>query len=202
MSDSYALPSFTPAQRAALLRAARLALECTLLGTGSWPEPQGDRALRAPGAAFVTLTLGGRLRGCIGSLDWQQPLDEVIARCAVSSATSDPRFYPLTAAELPSVRIEISVLTPLRQVEAIEEIEVGRHGLVVARGLRRGLLLPQVARDYGWTREVFLAQTCLKAGLPTDAWRADAELYLFEAAVFGEDEPSRATQDSGLRTQG
>ena len=175
-----------PSQREALLRVARQALEQAVGGASVPPDLPGDPLLHQPGAAFVTLTHGGELRGCIGSLERDLPLADVVARCAISSATGDPRFYPVTASELPALRIEISVLTPLRRVDNPEEVEVGQHGLLIRRGLRRGLLLPQVAIEHGWTRETFLAQTCLKAGLPLDAWRTDAEIWVFEAEVFGE----------------
>lgn len=116
-----------------------------------------------------------------------------VADMARAAAFEDTRFRPLTAEELPDVDLEISVLTPMRRIADVTEIEVGRHGLWVAQGHRRGVLLPQVATCCGWGRETFLEQTCLKAGLPRDAWRRGAEIYVFEAEVFGEKEKTSPT---------
>lgn len=138
-----------------------------------------------PGAAFVTLKKKGRLRGCIGYTEAVAPLFKVVQECAVAAAAEDPRFPPVSAGELPSIDLEISVLTPLAPIRA-EEVEVGRHGLMISHGGRRGLLLPQVPVELGWDRETFLDQTCVKAGLPTDAWRRGATLQAFTAEVFGE----------------
>jgi uncharacterized protein (TIGR00296 family) len=101
-------------------------------------------------------------------------------------ADSDPRFNPVSPAELGDIELEISVLTPEREIDAIEEIEIGRHGLIVEQRGRRGLMLPQVAVEHNWDRETFVAHTCLKAGLPADAWRHGARVLVFEAQVFAE----------------
>lgn len=143
--------------------------------------------LAGPGAAFVTLKRKGRLRGCIGYTEAVAPLFKVVQECAVAAATQDPRFPPVTPGELASIDLEISVLTPLEPIRA-EEVEVGRHGLLVSHRGRRGLLLPQVPVELGWDRETFLEQTCAKAGLPADAWRRGATLEAFTAEVFGEPE--------------
>jgi len=137
-------------------------------------------------AAFVTLTKGGHLRGCIGYTEPIHPLHQTIASCAVSAAFSDPRFPPLRADELSQIQIEISVLSPLEKIQDISEIEVGVHGLFITKGFYRGLLLPQVATEYGWDRETFLEQTCYKAGLPADAWKKGAEIHIFSAEIFHE----------------
>jgi AmmeMemoRadiSam system protein A len=153
---------------------------------GKVPEeaPASPR-LSAPGAAFVTLLRKGQLRGCIGFTEAAAPLYRTVQECAVAAATEDPRFPPVEPSEVDSVRIEISVLTPL--VPALpEEIEVGVHGLMVRKGGRRGLLLPQVATENRWDRQAFLSNVCRKAGLPPDEWRKGAELYSFTAEVFGE----------------
>jgi len=174
-------------QRKSLLGIARRALE-GYVGAGEIPSgeaPQGK--LAAPGAAFVTLTKNGRLRGCIGYTEAVAPLFRVVQECAVAAATEDPRFPPVSPRELPSLRIEISVLTPLFPIRP-EEVEVGRHGLMVAQGRMRGLLLPQVPVEWGWDRETFLDQACVKAGLPPSAWRHGATLQAFIAEVFGERE--------------
>ncbi len=130
--------------------------------------------------------MNGSLRGCIGYPDSQLPLIDVVERCAVSAAVSDPRFPPVTLSEWESVELEISVLGPMEIVRDVSEIEVGRHGLVVEFGRRRGLLLPQVATEWAWNASEFAAQTCMKAGLPRDAWQKGARLFKFEAEVFGE----------------
>ena len=146
--------------------------------------------LRADGGCFVTLENDGQLRGCIGNMTATGPLYEAVVRNA-TLACQDRRFVnkPVTAAELQDLHIEISYLTPMRRVENKEEIIVGRHGLLVSLLGQRGVLLPQVAYERGWTREQFLAQTCRKAGLAPDAWkRAMTQIYSFEAEVFGEPE--------------
>jgi hypothetical protein len=143
------------------------------------PEPRG---------AFVTLsTLSGDLRGCIGTILPVGPLDETVARMAVAAAAEDPRFSPVTLRELPGLRIEISALTVPEPADP-DLVEVGRHGLIVTRGSHKGLLLPQVASEWGWDRVQFLNQTCRKAGLPAGAWREPGTLVeWFEAEVWGED---------------
>jgi uncharacterized protein len=174
-------------QRKELLGIARRALD-RYLGAGKIPPEEGARGpLASPGAAFVTLTKNGRLRGCIGYTEAVAPLFKVVQECAVAAATEDPRFPPVSANELPSVRLEISVLTPLVPIRP-EEVEVGRHGLMVAQGGMRGLLLPQVPVEWGWDRETFLDQTCVKAGLAPSAWRHGATLRAFTAEVFSEGE--------------
>ena len=176
-------------QRKYLLGIARRALDM-YLGAGKIPSEEGARGkLAAPGAAFVTLTKNGRLRGCIGYTEAVAPLFKVVQECAVAAATEDPRFPPVSPDELSSLRVEISVLTPLVLIRP-EEVEVGRHGLMIAQGRRRGLLLPQVPVEWGWDRETFLDQTCVKAGLPPSAWRQGATLWAFTAEVFGEEKPA------------
>lgn len=138
--------------------------------------------------AFVTIKRGGALRGCLGTLQCRLGLAEEIARCAANAASQDPRFDPIAIDELPELAFEVSVLGPLEMIDPLggETIVIGRHGLVVEHGVRRGLLLPQVAIEWGWTVEQFLHQTCVKAGLPPDAWRNGARVYRFDAEVFGE----------------
>jgi AmmeMemoRadiSam system protein A len=143
----------------------------------------------AAAGVFVTIRTDTELRGCIGSLDPTRPLPDLVAHCAVAASFEDPRFPPLTEPELVLISLEISVLTPPELVLDPLQIEVGRHGLIVEHGRRRGLLLPQVPLEWNWDRETFLAETCLKAGLPPDAWQSAATLLRFEAEVFGEDEP-------------
>jgi AmmeMemoRadiSam system protein A len=171
-----------------LLRLARRALEESVR-EDSLPEvevPPG--ALCEKYGAFVTLHKMGRLRGCIGYIESLKPLYETVGECAMAAALRDPRFDPVTPEELPSLHVEISVLSPLVEI-APDEVEVGRHGLLISRGGRRGVLLPQVAVEWKWNRKQFLEETCLKAGLPPDAWRHGAKIQAFTAQVFGEPHP-------------
>jgi AmmeMemoRadiSam system protein A len=176
---------FTDEERRALVAIARDAIGGRLAGL-AYEVPPVAGALAEPAAAFVTLRRAGRLRGCIGRLDAVEPLARVVAEAAVSAAFHDPRFPPLAPDELDDLAIEISVLGPLEPVRDVAEIEIGRHGIVVADGLRRGLLLPQVAIEWDWDRETFLRHACLKAGLAPTAWRDGIAIYRFEAVVFGE----------------
>ena len=138
--------------------------------------------------AFVTLTIDSALRGCIGHVIGTEPLWLSVRSNAINAAFSDPRFPVLTDSELPKVAIEISALTPLWLVSSPEEIVIGRDGLTIERGPRRGLLLPQVAERYGWSPEEFLDQTCRKAGMEPGCWRSqDAKISAFSAEVFSEE---------------
>jgi AmmeMemoRadiSam system protein A len=171
-----------------LLRLARRALEESvrydrLPEVEVPPGPRGEKC-----GAFVTLHKMGRLRGCIGYLESLKPLCRTVGECTVAAALHDPRFDPVTPEELPSLHLEISVLSPLVEITP-DEVEVGRHGLLISRGGRRGVLLPQVAVEWKWSREQFLEETCLKAGLPPDAWRHGARIQAFTAQVFGEPHP-------------
>jgi AmmeMemoRadiSam system protein A len=168
-----------------LLRIARAAIAHVIGIEEKGPDPFSEGSALHSGA-FVSIHIGKDLRGCIGYPESDLPLAEVVRRCAVSAATSDPRFPALKASEWPRALIEISVLGPIEPVADISEIEVGRHGLIAQLGHRRGLLLPQVAAEWGWGREEFAGHTCRKAGLPTDAWRTGAQLFKFEAEVFGD----------------
>ncbi len=135
--------------------------------------------------AFVTLKKGGHLRGCIGNIVGSGPLVATIERMAGAAAFEDPRFPPVAAAEFDELEIEVSVLGPLTQCPDPELIEVGRHGLYIRKSMHSGLLLPQVATEWGWDRETFLDQTCVKAGLPKGTWRKPkVEIWWFEAEIF------------------
>lgn len=137
--------------------------------------------------AFVTLHKHGELRGCIGTFRSDRNIEDVVKDMALAASFEDPRFSPLEPQELDEVDIEISVLSPLRKINSIEEIEVGKHGLYISRGFRSGVLLPQVATEYNWDRETFLVHTCVKAGLPEDAWKDPiTKIEVFSAEVFGE----------------
>jgi len=172
-------------ERQTLLRLARDAIVGHVAGAAP-PATNPCEAAERPGAAFVTLHKRGELRGCIGHIEANEPLGGVIARCAVAACSSDPRFPSVDASELPDLDLELSLLGPLEPIAGPDDIEIGRHGLVVEMGGHRGLLLPQVAAEWRWDRETFLAQTCHKAGLPRNAWKSGAKMWRFEAEVFGE----------------
>lgn len=148
------------------------------------PLPLPEPHVRRP--VFVTLTVAGTLRGCVGNLNPSGPLAESVASCAVSSATADPRFPPLAPSEFDKVHVEVSILTPPLPAAGPQDIVPGTHGVIVSQGQRRGLLLPQVATEHGWAAETLLSQACVKAGLRPDAWRAGARIELFTADVFAE----------------
>jgi AmmeMemoRadiSam system protein A len=171
--------------RQALLRLARQALEARVQGAPP-PRRESGGPLDQPFGAFVSIHRDGELRGCLGRLEVDRPLSHTVAELAAVVADSDPRFRPVSPDELPRIELEISVLTVEREVGSVEEIDVGRHGLIVERAGRRGLLLPQVAAEHGWDRETFLAHTCIKAGLAADAWRHGVRILVFEAQVFSE----------------
>ncbi len=184
------LPGLSAHHRTLLLRVARQALEDHLSKGRRSTLHSDDPVLGAPRATFVTLRrrANGDLRGCRGETRPTRPLIEAVAYTAIASATDDPRFAPVTSPEIPSLTIEISVLTPLTPIGATDVI-VGRHGLMVEHRGRAGLLLPQVPLEQGWDRETFLRWVCRKAGLPDDAWRAeDTTLFGFETVAWAEDD--------------
>ena len=179
------------ALKAELLRRARHAAARALglpEGRRELPAPSG--VLAEPGAAFVTWKKEGRLRGCIGSIEAWRPLADDVAENAVAALLNDPRFAPAQPRDLPKLSVDVSVLSPFEEVsDPPASIEVGIHGVFVKKGSRSGLLLPQVAPEWGWDVPTLLEQVCLKAGLPGDAWRAGsppATVYRFSAEVFGE----------------
>jgi AmmeMemoRadiSam system protein A len=172
-----------------LLRLARQSLSEHLTGGKLSSSRSDSAALQEVRAAFVTLRLRetGELRGCRGECYARRPLAESVAQMAIAAA-SDPRFLPVTAEELPDLRVEISALTPMKPIQA-GDVVVGRHGLMIVVGERMGLLLPQVPVAQGWDREAYLNGLCRKAGLPGGAWKAEGvQLFSFEAEVWGEDD--------------
>jgi uncharacterized protein len=184
---------FTPAQQTQLLKLARQSI-AHYLTTGETLRPEAtDPALGRPAGAFVTLRQrpdgmtpkAARLRGCIGHVEGERPLNQVIADMAIKAATQDPRFPPVSLAELDDIRIEISVLSPVSPLNDVSQIRLGVHGLVIVSGWRRGLLLPQVPVQFGWNREEFLSGICRKAGLEPDAWQT-ASLFTFTTTSFEE----------------
>ncbi|MEN6559146.1 MAG: AmmeMemoRadiSam system protein B [Acidobacteriota bacterium] len=178
--------TLTADEKAELLKMARASLAAFLERGATIDDLSGREKFRTPRGAFVTLTKSGDLRGCIGFIEPVMPLGQAVIRCAIYAATEDPRFPPVAASEIGRLRVEISVLTPVREIADPGLVKVGTHGVVVERDGRKGLLLPQVPVENGWDRETFLAQASLKAGLPADAWKRGAKLSVFEAIVFHE----------------
>jgi AmmeMemoRadiSam system protein B/AmmeMemoRadiSam system protein A len=179
-------------ERSYLLKQARHAIGESLgITQGKLPAKPDSTVLGTSRGCFVTLKIGGRLRGCIGIIEPKKPLSDIVSEMARAAAFSDPRFSRLSPEELSEVRIEISVLSPLQEITGPESIEVGRHGLVVERGGRRGLLLPQVAGEFGWDAITFLERTSEKAGLAPDAWAdPSSKVLAFSATVFAEEAES------------
>ncbi len=181
--------SLSKEDRAKLVALAR---EAVTAAVETQPEPKADDlagVLSEQRGCFVTLTNQGRLRGCIGTFQPQKPLGQMIIEMG-TAATKDPRFVfdPITHAELGQLKIEVSVLTPLKETAQPEKLEVGRHGIYIVHGFQSGCFLPEVATDWSWDAQEFLSQCCRsKAGLPEDAWKKpDTKVYLFESEKFCE----------------
>jgi len=173
-------------ERRTLLELARQAIQESVCRECIPEIPRSTGAVAERSGAFVTLRIGGRLRGCIGQVSPKTSLAETVVQCAVLAARADERFSPVVPEEVPQLEIEISVLTEPVPAKP-EEIEIGRHGILIAQGGRRGVLLPQVASERGWDRQRFLEETCRKADLPLDAWAdPSVQLYVFTAEVFSE----------------
>jgi AmmeMemoRadiSam system protein A len=175
---------FSHEERAQLLRLAHDSIASALqefeLSLDA-PTPH----LAEPRGAFTSLYLRGELRGCVGYVLPSCTVYRAVAETARAAAFDDNRFPPVTEEEAPHLAIELSILSPPQPIQA-DEVEVGRHGLLVSCHGRRGLLLPQVPVEHGWDRATFLGQTCRKAGLPLDAWQKDATIEAFTAEVFGD----------------
>lgn len=174
-------------EKSLLLEIAREAIESRIQNRN--PEyGAGSDNLREPYGVFVSLHTGKKLRGCIGTMTGSRPLDEAVPEMAQSSAFRDPRFAPVGAGELGELSIEISVLSPLKKIETVEEIEIGRHGIYIVKGSRSGVLLPQVAVQENWNRDEFLTHTCYKAGLSGNAWKSSGvEIFIFSAIIFADE---------------
>ncbi|PLX71898.1 MAG: AMMECR1 domain-containing protein [Desulfuromonas sp.] len=174
-----------------LLAIARQAIVHAVKHGEDYIEPREEKALNQRNGCFVTIKQTGQLRGCIGNFQSELPLFKEVAMMAKASATNDPRFYPMKNIDLDNFSLEISVLSPLHKIDDIAEIEVGKHGIYIEKGYHRGVLLTQVATEHDWDRDTFLKQTCIKAGLPTDAWQQEAaDIYIFSSQSFGERSPS------------
>lgn len=186
----------SPAEQKELMDIAWKSMRRTVRGEDV-EQPQGqsksfnsESMLSQVMGAFVSLYNNGELRGCLGVIASETSLAETVSQLAGRSATEDPRFPSVTEDELDDIQIEISVLSPLREISAIEEIQVGKHGLFIVAGMYRGLLLPQVAVKHRWNVTRFLEETCVKAGLPRDQWRhAETNIYIFSAQII-EQKPS------------
>lgn len=183
---------FTLEERRILLRIAHESIVSAFAGRAlpeAPPSPDLSHHISDPRGVFTTLYLRGDLRGCVGYAMPIAPLHRAVAETARAAAFEDSRFWPVTAEEAPMLQVSLSVLSRLAPIHP-EEVEIGRHGLVISLGSRRGLLLPQVALECGWDRDTFLEQTCRKAGLPLDAWRKGATIEAFAAEVFGDGDVS------------
>jgi AmmeMemoRadiSam system protein A len=178
----HAHPEYSPDERALLLRLAHEAILCGL-ERRDLPRIDYPAHFSELRGAFTTLYLHGKLRGCVGYPTAILPLYRTVTETAQAAAFNDPRFAPVSIEEAGAIKISLSVLSPLRPIRA-DDVEVGRHGLVISHAGRRGLLLPQVATEHGWDRITFLEQTCRKAGLPAIAWREGGVLEAFTAEVF------------------
>ena len=181
----------TQEQKLKLLDVARASI-VRFVKTGKRTEVNTDDSeLLKKSGAFVTIYKNGMLRGCIGRIAADKPMIDAVNDMAVEAASADPRFPPLQEHELNAVSLEISVLSALKLITDIDEIKVGTHGIIIQKGFYSGLLLPQVAAEYGWTKEEFLQHTCLKAGLKPEDWKNDAQIYIFSAEVFGDKDDSK-----------
>jgi len=191
---SEAAPKFslTSSEKRQLLEIARKSVQSAVKEDKTYELPSNlPASLMRDRGAFVTLKENGELRGCIGYTVAMQPLAETVRDVAAFAALRDTRFRPVAASELPLLKYEVSVLSPLRRVSDTNQIKVGEHGLMIVKGRTRGLLLPQVAPEEHWDRNTLLDETAMKAGLPAKAWRdKDADLFMFTAVVFGEGEIS------------
>lgn len=183
------MEELTTDQQVCLLKLARLTIAESLGLPQEGSLELSDEIYKEKCGAFVTLHVKGRLRGCIGYIQGVKGLTDTICDMAKAAAFKDPRFPPLGKDEYPLIDIEISVLTPIEPVADINEIKVGRDGLIISRGFNSGLLLPQVPVEQGWNLETFLQNTCYKAGLPGNAWQQKGtKIEKFSAQVFGEKE--------------
>jgi len=183
-ASSGEMTEYDPGERKMLLQIAHEAIIALVEGRDiSFPVPSPH--LAEPRGVFTTVYSNGKLRGCVGFPTPTLSLYKAVAETARAAASQDPRFAPVSLPEARTLRISISILSQLSSITP-SEVEIGRHGLVISQGARRGLLLPQVPVEHGWDRNTFLEQTCLKAGLPPDGWHRGAHLEAFTAEVFGD----------------
>lgn len=180
------MAELTDLEKKELLQLARKAIQRYLVaGQGACPPPAGPVFAQKRGV-FVTLHRDGELRGCIGYPLPLKPLGEAVPEMAIAAAFDDPRFPAVSADELAGLDIEISVLTVPREVAGADSVRVGVDGIIISKGMQRGLLLPQVPLEQGWDLEQYISYGCRKAGLPADEWRRGVRIETFQAVVFGE----------------
>ncbi|HEU0264758.1 MAG TPA: AmmeMemoRadiSam system protein A [Geobacterales bacterium] len=180
---------FTSDDETLLLSLAHQAIIAHIDGKLPLSPPPHSPLLEAKRGCFVCIKRQKNLRGCLGVFTSDKPLIVLVPELAIAAANHDPRFHPVTILEAAELQVEISILSPLKPVHETEEIEVGRHGIYIVQGGKSGVLLPQVATEQGWDRETFLQQTCIKAGLPFDAWEKGASISSFTAHIFGDPSP-------------
>ena len=174
-------------ERDYLLKLARITISKTAKGETPQSPEYFSETLSQKLGVFVTLHKFGELRGCIGFIEGIRPLQDAVIEMAQSAAFNDPRFAPVSSDEVENLDLEISVLSPVEELSDVDEIEIGRHGLIIEQGFNKGLLLPQVATENNWDRTEFLQHTCRKAGLPVDAWKdQNTKIYAFSAEIFSE----------------
>ncbi len=184
-------PEFTKAERSILLKLAHASIAAALDNREIPLDPPSPHLAELRGA-FTTIYFRGQLRGCVGFVFPVASLYRTVAETAQAAAFEDIRFSPVTREEAPELQVSLSILSPLQPLPA-EEVEIGRHGLLISHNGRRGLLLPQVPVEHAWSRTTFLEQTCHKAGLPPDAWKHGATIEAFTAEVFGDRESKQRT---------
>lgn len=177
----------TQEERTYLLNIARQSIELAVNKKNPTVPNDCPEVFQNPSGAFVTIHKFGELRGCIGYIEATRPLIETVVETASLAAMNDPRFMPVSIDELEDLELEISILSPLKEITDVNEIEVGTHGIVMEQGSKRGLLLPQVPTEYNWDRDTFLSQTARKAGLPYDAWKkGSTKISIFTAEIFND----------------
>lgn len=185
MKDEY----LNKEEKKKLISIARTSILEAVTGESQAAIQVNEARLKEKSGAFVTIKKHSQLRGCIGYIQAVKPLHETVKDVAKSAAINDYRFSPVSKGELGDIELEISVLTPLKRISDVKEIEVGKHGLVMKRGFNSGLLLPQVPTEHNWDKQTFLEHTCLKAGLSKDSWKDEStEIYIFSAEVFSEED--------------
>ena len=186
MTDATQDQELNEAQQAYVLDLAERAIDAYVMRKEKIVPERREGILGEERAVFVTINEDGRLRGCIGSLTPQEPLVDAVVSRAIAAATQDPRFPPVEREELPKLELHVSVLSPVREVSGPEEIKIGRHGIIVKQGFRSGVYLPEVAVEQGWDLDTTLSHLCSgKAGLPADAWKQGADLFVFTTQSIG-----------------
>lgn len=189
--------SLCDTDRKSILELARQAVGEAVCERRLLPQLPQSETFNQHCGVFVTLHVKHKLRGCIGLIEAKEHLAEAIARCAFSAALEDPRFNPMQPEELLEMKVEVSLLSPLQPIRP-EEIEIGKHGLLIEQGIHRGLLLPQVAVEHNLDREHFLQETCYKARLPIDAWKSPrTRIYGFTCEIVQEEKSPRLNHDAG-----